>query len=203
MIGMKRLFSECGGILWVTRGGAIEGQNPDVDMIRGLTKVLRLELGGYAMATLDLDHNRKLASQYLDAVDGRTIHRIFNRCFAKDADANDQEQEYVERNGIIMIQRFVPENGASDFMNSRLSKAMPKLDYIIQPDKRPLKLEIERPGLLDTFYYNDDDRYHGEPSEDELDVEIKAAALNFHDVMVSSSMARCVPLTNVDGYGSN
>jgi SAM-dependent methyltransferase len=192
MTGIKRLCSESSGILWVTRGGAIEAQNPDGEMIRGLVRVLRLELGDLALVTLDLDANRRLDSQCLDAVDSQTTYRIFNRCFtgntrAENSEArNGQDAEFVERNGIIMIPRFVHDKTVSDFVNSRLTKAMPKPDYIIQPDKRPLKLEIERPGLLDTFYFNDDNRYQGEPSDDELDVEIKAAALNFHDVMVSS-----------------
>lgn len=52
---------------------------------------------------------------------------------------------------------------------------------------RPLKLEVGTPGRLDTLRFNDDKAVAATVPlrEQEVEIEIKAAGLNFKDVMVA------------------
>ena len=59
------------------------------------------------------------------------------------------------------------------------------MDIIPQPG-RSLKLQIAQLGLLDTFYFDDDPHGLDELPDDHIEIEVKANALNFRDVMTAS-----------------
>jgi ubiquinone/menaquinone biosynthesis C-methylase UbiE len=183
---LKRLMLESAGVLWVTRGAAVEGTKPHLSMISGLMRTLRLELGGITLITLDVDAVRtERQSAWLSDADVSAVNRVFASNFSADVHLSDAEREteYAERNGIIMVGRIVADAVTTLDVASRIQNVEPTLDTIVQPG-RPLKLEIETPGLLDSLYWDDDKRLAGEPQGDEVDIEVKATAVNFRDVMV-------------------
>jgi NADPH:quinone reductase-like Zn-dependent oxidoreductase len=183
---LKKLMVESAGILWVTRGAAIEGAKPDLNMMSGLMRTLRLELGGNTLITLDLDAGKAEQVSGLSDTDIDTIGRVFRANFAPGIHLSNAELEieYAERGGVIMVGRIVADTATTLDVASRIHNLEPAPDTIIQPG-RPLKLEIETPGLLDSLYWDDDKRIAGEPQGDEVDIEVKATAVNFRDVMMA------------------
>jgi NADPH:quinone reductase-like Zn-dependent oxidoreductase/SAM-dependent methyltransferase len=185
---VKKLMIDSAGVLWVTRGAAVEGAKPDLNMINGLMRTLRLELGGNTLITLDLSHdsNKVEQSAWLSGTDTDLISRVFQTNFGTGAHLSNTELEieYAERDGIIMVGRIVVDSATTLDVASRIHNAEPILDTVGQPG-RPLKLEIETPGLLDSLYWDDDRRMAGDPQGDEVDIEVKATAVNFRDVMMA------------------
>ncbi|KAF2419578.1 putative polyketide synthase [Tothia fuscella] len=184
---LKTLMLESEGILWVTRGAVIDGSHPDLDMISGLMRTLRMELGGSSLITLDLEATGDAErTGWITEAEIQTVLRVFEHNFQAGVQPSYQqlETEYAERGGVLLIPRLVEDSLTGDFVASRIQNASPVLDTIVQPE-RPLKVEIGTPGLLDSLYFDDDKRMTGEPAPDEIDIEVKAAAVNFRDVMMA------------------
>ncbi|KAL2869028.1 uncharacterized protein BJX67DRAFT_379511 [Aspergillus lucknowensis] len=157
-------------IVWLTRGGLMDVSSPEQALILGLARSARSENPDLRLVVLDIApsstaaQSAKLASTLLD----RSI----------------EENEIAERGGLLHIPRVV----ASDDLNSRIPNGVrsePTIQPLYQPD-RPLSLRIGRPGLLDTLMFSDDlELASNELQPDELEIEVKASALNFRDIAAS------------------
>lgn len=177
---LKKIFSRNRGVLWVTRGALQNSDNPELNLVSGLLRTLRAESAG-TLAHLDLD-----ATSYSAATAVDVINRVYEHCFFQGIGA-DADLEFVERAGVLMIPRYVEDETTGAFVASRTNTLEPETARIVQPG-RALKLEIGRPGLLDTLYFDDDLRVTEALGQDEVEIEVKATALNFRDVMMVCRM---------------
>ena len=187
---VKRVFLESSGVLWVTQGALVESSNPDLNLVTGLARTIRVEKGDTMIATLDLD-----AQNHLSAT-ARAV-KIFSVVminFGKENSATtDVELEYVERNGTVMIPRIIEDQR----LNSSVLLATGSAALELQPycrDGRPLKAEIRTPGLLDSIRFVADDRISGELPDNCVEVQVKASGINFRDVMTALGQISTYPL---------
>ncbi|KAF1988946.1 hypothetical protein K402DRAFT_461387 [Aulographum hederae CBS 113979] len=189
---IKDVMLNSKGVIWVTIGAVIEGTLPNAGMISGLMRTLRMELGSTPLITLDLDPKRGSSETgsaievILDDSALAAISQVLQQHFnsSHEIALNDQETEYAARNNVVMVSRIIEDKTVGEFVASRTQQAAPELASVMQPG-RPLKVEIGTPGLLDSLYWDDDKRMEGEPGPNEVDIEVKASALNFRDVMMS------------------
>jgi hypothetical protein len=86
--------------------------------------------------------------------------------------------ETVEQNGTFYIPRYIPEKNLNHRLSLMESGAIPEVADLIQP-KRPLKLTIGRPGMLDTLHFVDDETPFQPLRDEEVQIEVKACAMNF------------------------
>lgn len=159
-----------GNIVWLTRGGLMEISSPEQALVLGLARSARSENPELRLVVLDIGpssekaHTARFTSSILDSSIG--------------------EDEIAERDGMLHIPRIV----ASDDLNSRIPNGV-QSEPTIQPlyqQNRPLALRIGRPGLLDTLMFCDDTELTSRPLQpDELEIEVKASALNFRDIAAS------------------
>ncbi|PVH88801.1 hypothetical protein DL98DRAFT_477463 [Cadophora sp. DSE1049] len=172
---LKRLFSESKGVLWVTRGASYDTTNPNMSLVSGFLRTLRIETG-LPLIHLDLDPQPSPdpSSQVV------TIAQIFKSRFLD----NNLELEFVEREGVVMIPRHMEDDLSGTHIASRLGNSTPEIAEVPQKG-RHLRLQIAQLGLLDTFYFDDDKRGEVELPEDYIEIEVKATALNFRDVMMA------------------
>lgn len=187
--GIKRIFLDSSGVLWVTEGGLIECSNPDLNLVIGIARTIRAEKGDTMITTLDLDAQNPLSP----AARAAKIFSVFTANFRKEVATSDIELEYAERNGVVMIPRLVEDNRFS----SPETSAIGSTSLGSQPfnrDGRPLRAEIGTPGLLDSIQFVADDRISGELSENDVEVNIKASGINFRDVMTALGQISSYPL---------
>ncbi len=159
-----------GNIVWLTRGGLMEISSPEQALVLGLARSARSENPELRLVVLDIglsserSHTARVTSSLLDS--------------------SIQEDEIAERGGVLHIPRVV----ASDDLNSRIPNGVhsePAIGPLHQVD-RPLALRIGRPGLLDTLMFCDDTELTSRSLQpDELEIEVKASALNFRDIAAS------------------
>jgi NADPH:quinone reductase-like Zn-dependent oxidoreductase len=178
---IKALCTNSKGLLWVTRGGAVDCENPNASLNVGFLRSLRMEYSGKRLVALDLDPKQQPWSSQSVA----TVTEVVRRMFDYSTDDASKDFEFADRDGVIHIPRLykdVDRNNA--VVPDSASQAVTKLEPFHQPH-RPLRMGIGTPGLLDTLAFNDDPDAAEELHPDSLEVEPKAFGLNFRDVMVA------------------
>ena len=187
---MKRIFHESDGVLWVTHGALMESSKPDLNLVAGLARTVRVEKGDTMIVTLDLDAQTPLSGP----VTAEKIFSVLMSSFSKkDVAATDIDNEYAERNGAIMIPRIVEDERVDPHTLTTTELANPEPQPFYQTT-RPLKAEIRTPGLLDSIRFVDDDSLSGDLPDHSVEVEVKASGINFRDVMTALGQIARYPL---------
>jgi NADPH:quinone reductase-like Zn-dependent oxidoreductase len=179
---VKRLCTQARGLLWVTRGAAVDSEAVESTLSTGFLRAVRSEYGGNKnLVTLDLDPAVHVAS--IGSI--RPVVQVFERQLVGsdgETGTDDTDYEFAERNGVIHVLRYFKdvEKNRSAFPG----QAVPTIEPFCQPN-RSLKLCIGTPGLLDTLAFEDDVVACTDLGADELEIEPKAFSVNFRDVMVA------------------
>jgi NADPH:quinone reductase-like Zn-dependent oxidoreductase/ubiquinone/menaquinone biosynthesis C-methylase UbiE len=109
---IKAAFMHSAGVLWVTRGGTVESVNPNASLAVGFARTARAESGVESIVTLDLDAQNPLS-------DSRSAELIANLVAARLLHRNSNEDtEFAERNGIILVPRVLENSNTSIAMLS-------------------------------------------------------------------------------------
>lgn len=162
--------------LWVTSGAYKNAQNPHRNMAQGLTRTIRSE-SGKQIATLDL-----CASSGTSGHDqALLIMETFQHMVAHQSE-EAPDMEFAEDNGRIVVPRIVEDSELNTFIQRETQFSDPYLQPFNQSNRR-LKLDIERPGALDTLYFTDDALT--DLDKDEVEILVEATGMNFKDVVIS------------------
>ena len=156
-------------IVWALEGATMDSAKPEHAIIHGLARSARSE-------------NEQLRLVMLDLPQESTADRISQRLMQV-LDPNIAEDEITERGGTLHI----PKVEADDTLNAKLPNTAfggPRLERFGQD--RPLALKIGKVGLLETLVFGDDEQLIDSTlQEDELEIEVKASAINFRDIAAS------------------
>ncbi|KAI0572271.1 Polyketide synthase phosphopantetheine-binding domain [Pyrenophora tritici-repentis] len=190
--GLKSLGSNARGLLWVTRGAAIECAKPEMALAQGLLRVLRNEYAGRACLSLDLDPEQPAWS----GSSASTIVHIMKNCLGSRQDNMStaaEDSEYAVRDGLVMVPRIYKDVSWNKFLvpeapNWFAPESIPEAPLF--QDQRPLSLQVGILGLLDTLAFDDDPHYKGALATDEIEIKPCAYGLNFRDVMVAMDELR-------------
>ena len=179
---IKRIMLDSTAVLWIVQGANITSDAPTSSMITGLARTIRSENGASRIVVLDLDPQVTISSES----SARTILDVLKSKFASNDDRDVvYDVEYAEREGHIQIPRLIEDAKVNKFVKSIAENdPVPEDLPFLQPG-RSLALKIETPGLLDTLRFTDDERMDSPLLENEVETEIKAAGLNFRDVMMA------------------
>ncbi|KAI2473290.1 ketoacyl-synt-domain-containing protein [Annulohypoxylon bovei var. microspora] len=170
---VQSLLIRSGGILWVTCGASKFSMNPSTNMVLGLFRTVRSELGKMAV-TLDLDPDSTLDVEGQAAL----IEDAFRRTIL--ADSPEAEVEFAEQGGDLVVPRFIADDDMNLRVHRELGKSEPYLQAFRQSGRR-LRAATQAEGSLDTLYFED-----VSPDEDlgkdQIEVEVKASRLSQDDV---------------------
>ena len=169
-VAFQKLINKSGStMLWLLRGATNESPNAAQAIILGLARTIRSENEDIKFITLDLplDHEVVNISRHaLGILSGRLT-----------------EDEFAIRNGLL----FIPRVEVDDSLNKKLPNRehrRPRLEPFKQ--ERNLALKIEKVGLLDTLVFeDDDDTIQSHIGDDDVEIEVKASAMNFRDLAAS------------------
>ena len=190
--GIKVMATACKGLLWVTRGGAVDCERPEFGLAAGFMRSLRNEHVGRQFLTLDLDpHNSPWSDSDLSAIVQvlKVGFESSTGAFANDVSPN--EFEYAQRGGCLLVPRIY-----KDMVKNKAVFPDP-VDYAkvqnwqVHPfhePERPLRLQVGQSGRLETIKFDDDDRehVHNDILGDEMvEIEPKAYGVNLRNVMAA------------------
>lgn len=195
--GIKSMATGCKGLLWVTRGAAIDCVKPDLALATGLLRVLRSEYVGRCFPTLDLDPETPVWSEAGITAIVHVLQATLgtpNDIYSITAEAGPVESEFAVRNGLILVPRVSKDIVRNKMLtpeapNWAAPESIPE-EPLFQAE-RPLRLEVGIPGLLDTLAFNDDKELEVVTiAADLIEIEPRAYGLNFRDVMVAMGQLR-------------
>lgn len=167
---VKKLVTAVGkNIVWVLEGAAMDTPNPQNAMVIGLARVATSENDQLRLVTLDLP-----PASSCDAVT-RWVLTTLNRAVLEDEISIREDRV------------FIPRVEADDQLNSKLRNGVnsqPRLERL--GAGRPLALRIAKVGLLETLVFEDDEEILDEElADDEIELDVKASAINFRDIAAS------------------
>lgn len=168
---LRQMILRAKGVLWVTKGAAM--QNPDTAMSTGVARVVRSENAGINFVMLDLDGKARSSNAQMTA----KITTLYRHQFQFQSLCTGIDSEYLERDGVLHIQRAILDEGRDSFVRRETRGAKPQPQLFVQ-DERLLKLKLETPGRLDSLYFTDDDGLQCDIGDDQVEIEIKAAGVS-------------------------
>lgn len=190
--GLKNMCTRSKGLLWLSRGGAGESENPLASLAPGFLRSVRQEYTGKRLGALDLDPLKSSWSS--ESV--QTVTDVFRRFFDLSGSQQMVDYEFSDRNGVVHIPRYVKDTSRNESVFCEaVSQPTPQLEPFIQPE-RPLKLTIGTTGLLDTLAFDDDPSATDRLPDDFVEIEPKAFGVNFRDVMTAMGQLK----SRVMGY---
>ncbi|KAK2036507.1 beta-ketoacyl synthase domain-containing protein [Colletotrichum somersetense] len=182
---LRHLLTRAGGLLWLTLH---PHENPHMAMIPGLLRTVRWErdLDGSDLLLLHLPS----AEASLVAFN---VVKIFKHHFGGPFLSPDRHADYLvnpigcglDHGGFIQTARIIAAPPVNDFIAQRTTVLEPRLQAFGADPSRSLKLHTSGPGDLDKLHFIDWPGAQQPLAGKEVQVEIKAAGLNFRDVMVA------------------
>ncbi|KAK2746039.1 putative Hybrid PKS-NRPS biosynthetic cluster [Myotisia sp. PD_48] len=157
-------------IVWISQGALMDAPCPEQAVFPGVARTIRHENENLRLVVLDITKSTKssLTGQFVLNVLDRAVH----------------EEEIAIRNGKAHVSRV----HANDVLNAKVPNGF-KHNATLQPlhqANKPLKLVIGRPGLLESLSFADDTDLVNQPlGDDELEIQVKASAINFRDLSLS------------------
>lgn len=153
-------------IVWLLQGATMDAQRPEHAIVSGLARSARSENDHLRLVTLDM------------AEESEPIH--ISQRILQVLDSRIEEDELTERNGTL----YIPRIEADDMLNAKIHGGVnsgARFDKLGQ--EKPLALKIGKVGLLETLAFSEDETLmDSECGEDELEIEVKASAINFRDI---------------------
>lgn len=155
-------------ILWMVTDSTMKSSNPAQALINGMARSARNENDQLKLMTMDI------GAQATSTEIAEYVQQVFDQPI--------EEDELVVRDGIFMV----PRVEADDALNAKLPGNV-RNDSQRQPfGENPLSLKIGKVGLLETLTFGvDEEVVDNILAEDEVEIQVKASAINFRDVAAS------------------
>ncbi|KAK2754870.1 Type I Iterative PKS [Arachnomyces sp. PD_36] len=149
---------------------------PSTSMITGMLRVFHNEMPGFEPIAISADTSSRAQPEQL----ARHIARIFALPMG--------DREFQILNGIPHVSRVLPDeplnNLVDDLTRSKDAQEPEMMTYEeVTAKNYPLRLNIGKPGQLDSIHFKVDDRPERPLLPDEIEIDVKVSALNFRDVM--------------------
>lgn len=172
---LKKLTASGNPVVWVTKGSQYQVTHPDNALVHGLFRVVRREDTTARLTTLDVQSATSLATAWVvdKLLELVRIHKA--------------ETEYAERNGMIFLQRLMPDTKVNAFMRDKKEVAqMVVKDFHEQ--ENTVQLEASPDGNSSATWVEQCNSE--EPVDEELiEVEVRAIGVNVQDVAVMKGSA--------------
>jgi len=174
--GLRRVILQGSRILWATEGSQMSITKPSNALVHGLFRTIRAEDRAANLVTLDVEHGQS-PSAYL------AIERVL-RLLLKAPAKTHIDSEYVERIGVIHINRVVPDEPINVAKDNEKLGGLPT-DRSLQEIDGVARLRAERLGTLDSLCYSEISTEELPVLDNHIEIDIKAAGLNFKDLAVT------------------
>lgn len=172
--GLKTLC-EATGILWITGGLA----SPDAGMVRDLARTFRSEAHVTNFVTLAIDDWGMVSNDILEIVG-----QVVERSLYQSSPSTEKDFELAVRDDVVCIPRLVHELSMDRCLARETQQDFGDLQPLVQK-ARPLRLTITPAGFLDVLHFVEDERMAKNPADNEIEIAVKSAGLDFRDVILA------------------
>ncbi|KAI1743099.1 putative polyketide synthase [Xylaria scruposa] len=166
---LQILTSTAKSLLWVTRGGLLHADQPEMSLALGAARAIRLEEPQLQLAVFDYDGTSDIS------VTVGNIVRVYQKAFF----GMLPEREFLESHGIIHVSRWDADEALNHTFRCKLARE-PSLCRVDAAGE--FQLTIGAPGQLDTLHFERQTQPQRELSGEEVEVEAKCYGLNAKDL---------------------
>lgn len=165
---VRKITDRTTDLVWLTGASYMDGSAPSLSLASGLSRALMLEQPSLRFVVLDIG-----ASAHISKSDRTNIcSNIDKALFADDV---PDDKEFVLKNGLLHISRFVPDAGLNTRFSQRRNQQPSEMTL---EAASPAKLEIKKVGIMDTIYFQQESETEIELPDDQVDIDVKAVSLN-------------------------
>ncbi|KAL2265959.1 hypothetical protein VTJ83DRAFT_5311 [Remersonia thermophila] len=173
---LQNLLTTAAGVLWTVRGAYDNANNPDANMITGLSRTIRSETA-MKFATLDLDGQVHLSEDSTVGVIMKVFRAVFGTFSSSPA---TEELEFMERNGAFFTPRIVHDPEMNEYVFRRTNpSALQETKF--GESGRALKMRMPVAGAPETILFVDDPAVDQPLGGDEVELEVRAIGLSHRD----------------------
>lgn len=175
--GIKTLVTSGSPLLWVTKGSQQPVTDPDNALVHGLFRVAHQEDRSTSLTTLDVQSGTSRATEW-------AVDRVLRLLAAATGSATATETQYMERDGVLHIQRLVPDATANDLKRAETEGYEPS-PKPLHASEAQVMLRAERIGTLQSLTWSETDVSEVPVAPGWVEVEVMAAGVNFKDVAIT------------------
>ncbi|TGJ87999.1 hypothetical protein E0Z10_g779 [Xylaria hypoxylon] len=174
---LKDMLSRARNLLWITAARLESNYSPGFGIVQGFLRSIRSENAEKRIVSLAIEDELSDCNGSSPHPQAECVKKVLTTVFELGSD----EVEYRVRDGQILTGRLSEEIDLNTRLRSLIS---PQLRYDAWGSGPPLKLITSTTGFLDTLEFVEDIR-----EEDlgpyEVEIQLRACALNFRDVFVA------------------
>lgn len=175
---ITQLLSKATKVYWISFAHDTSSIVPENSLITGVSRSARNENPHLDFFTVDVqDSLEQNSEQILQAITA-FIYSTENKI----AKEEPREFELIYRDGKMQIQRFVANDKLSQAVSATTNDTETE-EVKFHQSERPLKINVDKPGLLNSLVFIDDDSNALGP--DEIEIRSYAWGLNFSDVFIA------------------
>lgn len=170
-------------VLLVSHGSSPDAVDPGVSGLwTGFARSLRLEHPEIRIVTLQLQHTNDSAPEQLSGVLPALLKSpTFDLSWG---DSSEMECEFAARDGQLFVARLIHRPEITDHVYRSGQSAEPEQAPFLD-NSRTLTAELGIPGLLETLRWKDDQEAPAVGPND-IKMELRAASVNFKDVLIAA-----------------
>lgn len=163
-------------IVLITKDLCGDDINPAQALVQGLLRAVQSETEHLRLVSFNVSskyETENVARQALAMLDRRL-----------------SESEFGQKDGFLTVPRVEVDNVLNEKVPGCARDKIPRLEPFSNPDgPRNLALKIDKTGLLDTLAFDEDeDITESQLADDDIEVEVKASALNFRDIAAAMGL---------------
>lgn len=175
------LITKASKLYWITFADGGVGIVPDHAVTVGLARTARSESDSLLFFTLDVQDS---VNHHQEDV-FRAVSDFIVLTEAKIATDQPLEFEYMLRDGKLHIQRFVPDTRLDKVLSNESDRDEVE-ECLFYQQERPLRVHVEKPGLLSSLTFVDaGDEMIKELKDNEVEIQAFAWGVNFKDVFIA------------------
>ena len=175
-VALQNMISRSKTIIWLASKEAKAG-NPTNALVTGFARSIRGE-HSTKFVTIQLGDVNDLSRSLEKAI--LVVEKTLK------SSRHDMETEYAVVGGLLCINRIAGNDQLNKLVARKTLKNRAELGAFRGVEKRQLKLAIAEPGVMSSLQYVEEDGWISTPlAPDEIEVEVKAAGLNFRDVLIA------------------
>ncbi|OQE88936.1 hypothetical protein PENNAL_c0015G05170 [Penicillium nalgiovense] len=167
----KELVSGAKPVVWVTKGAQTASvTDPDNALVQGIFRVVRNEIPDAKLVTLDIQSALSPATDV-------AITQVLQKVQA----SHDGETEYAERDGVVLIQRVLPDIKLNAFKSAEHRGLEPVVKGL-HANKTQVRIQAEKVGTLESLTWCETATGEVPMEPGMVEIEVKAVGVNFKDV---------------------
>lgn len=176
--GFQECIKAAQSALWISSGDLLDGQEPAFAMISGVVRGLRTEMSHLRFGTLDLENKARNPNQFIYKHIADAESRISNG-------PRTEDSEFRMKNGILYVSRLVADGSLNAQSKAKSEQALLTQETPLKELKSvPVRLDIEKPGVLSTLFFREDEDFSLLLPEDSVEIEVECAGINNKDIAV-------------------